>query len=195
MTCSAHWPPANAPIRWWWSAATRSAAVGPRHTGAAGTRALRRAAAWPRPSCTAPPRYPRKYGVPLKNAGPAYADMATLRGDSSDGLPGVAGIGDKSASLLISRFGSLDALTAAVGRSGRGSVPGHAGQTPGRRDLSEGRRPGHRVVCDADVDLSRPDILPSAPADPDRLRELATIYNAESPITRLITALSVPRSA
>ncbi|SLI17199.1 5'-3' exonuclease (including N-terminal domain of PolI) [Mycobacteroides abscessus subsp. abscessus] len=46
-----------------------------------------------------------KYGVPLENAGPAYADMATLRGDASDGLPGVPGIGDKSAATLISRFG------------------------------------------------------------------------------------------
>ena len=47
-----------------------------------------------------------KYAIP----GQAYADFAVLRGDPSDGLPGVTGIGDKTAALLISRFGSLDAL-------------------------------------------------------------------------------------
>ena len=40
-----------------------------------------------------------KYGIP----GRAYADFATLRGDPSDGLPGVAGVGDKTAAALITR--------------------------------------------------------------------------------------------
>ena len=39
--------------------------------------------------------------------GPAYADMAVLRGDPSDGLPGVPGIGEKTAAQLIHRYGSL----------------------------------------------------------------------------------------
>lgn len=42
-----------------------------------------------------------------------YLDMAALRGDPSDGLPGVRGIGDKTAVALISHFGSLTALRAA----------------------------------------------------------------------------------
>ena len=45
-----------------------------------------------------------KYGVPT---GPAYADMAVLRGDPSDGLPGVPGIGEKTAAQLLHRYGSL----------------------------------------------------------------------------------------
>ena len=45
-----------------------------------------------------------KYGVPN---GDAYADMSILRGDTSDGLPGVAGIGDKTAATLIERYGDL----------------------------------------------------------------------------------------
>ncbi|MER6176232.1 5'-3' exonuclease, partial [Streptosporangium sp. NPDC001681] len=46
-----------------------------------------------------------KYGIP----GRSYADFATLRGDPSDGLPGVPGVGDKTAAALITRFGSLEA--------------------------------------------------------------------------------------
>ena len=42
-----------------------------------------------------------KYGVDAHQ----YADLATLRGDASDGLPGVAGVGDKTAATLLNRFG------------------------------------------------------------------------------------------
>jgi len=45
-----------------------------------------------------------KYGIA---SGEQYADMATLRGDASDGLPGVAGIGEKTAAKLITAYGSL----------------------------------------------------------------------------------------
>ena len=61
-----------------------------------------------------------RYGV---DAG-QYAAFATLRGDSSDGLPGVAGVGDKTAAVLLNRFGDLDAIIAAAkdpdGDMGRG---------------------------------------------------------------------------
>ncbi|MEO8557296.1 MAG: 5'-3' exonuclease, partial [Actinomycetota bacterium] len=46
----------------------------------------------------------------LVGTGQAYADMATLRGDTSDGLPGVAGIGEKTAATLINRYGDLASL-------------------------------------------------------------------------------------
>ena len=55
-----------------------------------------------------------KYALPVENAGSAYADMSVLRGDPSDGLPGVAGIGEKTAAKLITEFGSLDAVLKAV---------------------------------------------------------------------------------
>ncbi len=50
-----------------------------------------------------------KYGIP----GRSYGDFALLRGDPSDGLPGVAGIGEKTAATLIARYGSLEGLQAA----------------------------------------------------------------------------------
>ncbi|MBF6225893.1 5'-3' exonuclease [Nocardia abscessus] len=131
-----------------------------------------------------------KYGVPLRNAGPAYADMATLRGDASDGLPGVAGIGEKSASTLISRFGSLDALVAAVEDPDADLAQSVRARLRAAGDYLKAAAPVVRVVCDAEVTMSRSDVLPTEPADAARLRALATAYNAESPVTRLITALA-----
>jgi 5'-3' exonuclease len=51
-----------------------------------------------------------KYGVFPEQ----YADYAALRGDASDGLPGVAGIGEKTAARLLAEFGDLDGLLAAA---------------------------------------------------------------------------------
>ena len=48
----------------------------------------------------------RRYGIP----GRRYGDFAVLRGDPSDGLPGVPGVGEKTAAQLIRRYGDLDAL-------------------------------------------------------------------------------------
>ncbi len=130
-----------------------------------------------------------KYGVPQDNAGPAYADMATLRGDASDGLPGVAGIGDKSAATLISRYGSLEALVAASADPDSDLARGVRTKLTAAEDYLKAAAPVVRVVRDAELTLSRPDAVPTTPADPDRLHTLAAAYNAESPIKRLITAL------
>jgi len=48
----------------------------------------------------------RRYSIP----GRSYADYAMLRGDPSDGLPGIAGVGDKKAAELVSRYGSVAAM-------------------------------------------------------------------------------------
>jgi 5'-3' exonuclease len=47
-----------------------------------------------------------KYGVPAKR----YAEFATLRGDPSDELPGVPGVGEKTARQLIAAYPSIEAL-------------------------------------------------------------------------------------
>ncbi|HEY8702640.1 MAG TPA: 5'-3' exonuclease [Arthrobacter sp.] len=60
-----------------------------------------------------------KYGVlPWQ-----YADYATLRGDASDGLPGVAGIGEKTAASLLGEYRTLDGLLAAARDAGTGLSP------------------------------------------------------------------------
>ena len=51
----------------------------------------------------------RRYGIP----GRGYLDFALLRGDPSDGLPGVDGIGEKNETKLIAEHGKLDRLAAA----------------------------------------------------------------------------------
>jgi 5'-3' exonuclease len=51
-----------------------------------------------------------KYGIDASD----YVDFAVMRGDPSDGLPGVAGIGDKTAAVLLDEFGDLDAILAAA---------------------------------------------------------------------------------
>ena len=51
-----------------------------------------------------------RHGVPAQR----YADFATLRGDASDGMPGVPGIGEKTAAALVSRWASLPDLLAAA---------------------------------------------------------------------------------
>lgn len=52
----------------------------------------------------------QKYGIPAQR----YVDFAVLRGDPSDGLPGVKGIGEKSAAQLVERYGDLDSMVAAA---------------------------------------------------------------------------------
>ena len=51
-----------------------------------------------------------KHAIP----GTMYAELAVLRGDPSDGLPGVKGIGDKTAAALVSRFGTVEQVLAAL---------------------------------------------------------------------------------
>ena len=53
-----------------------------------------------------------RYGVPPS----AYVDYATLRGDASDGLPGVAGIGEKTAASLLTSYGDLHGILEASSR-------------------------------------------------------------------------------
>jgi len=126
-----------------------------------------------------------KYGVP----GRAYADYATLRGDPSDGLPGVPGVGEKTAATLITRFGSLRALLAAL----------DAGQS---EDLTAGNRARLLAARDylrvapavvavaSDVPLPPSDLsLPAKPRDPEALALLAGRYGLESPLHRLLTVL------
>ena len=137
-----------------------------------------------------PAEVARKYGVPQRNAGPAYADMATLRGDSSDGLPGAAGIGEKTAATLISRFGSLPALRAAVDDPDAELAQGVRAKLRTAAAYLEAAAPVVQVVRDADVVLSRPDILHPRPADAEALQKLALAYNAQSPVERLIAALA-----
>jgi len=63
-----------------------------------------------------------KYGVPAEH----YADFAVLRGDPSDGLPGVPGVGEKTAAALVTRFGGVEEIVAAAETGSDGFPAGAA---------------------------------------------------------------------
>nr|WP_293767501.1 5'-3' exonuclease [Sporichthya sp.] len=127
----------------------------------------------------------RKYGIP----GRSYATFAGLRGDPSDGLPGVPGVGDKTAAALVSAHGDLPAILAAAEDPASGMSPAV------RRKLREATAylavapQVVQVVCDLpvpDFDCS----LPAVPKDPEALLALADRWGLESPLNRLLNALA-----
>ncbi|GII93924.1 5'-3' exonuclease [Sinosporangium siamense] len=126
-----------------------------------------------------------KYGIP----GRGYADFATLRGDPSDGLPGVPGVGDKTAAALITRFGSLPALLTALDAGETEGFPaGSRTKLAAARAYLEAAPAVVRVAHDAPV----PDIpltLPSAPREPEILVKLSERYGLDGPLGRLLSAL------
>ena len=126
-----------------------------------------------------------RYGVDASQ----YAAFATLRGDSSDGLPGVAGIGDKTAAVLLGRFGDLDAIVAAATDPDGDMGPGPRGKIKAATDYLE---VAPTVVAVArDIDLGSPDLtLPSSPADPEMLEAIAEQWGLTSPVQRLRETLA-----
>lgn len=131
-----------------------------------------------------------RYGLPASRAGAAYAEFALLRGDPSDGLPGVPGIGEKTAATLLAQHGSLAAILTAA-NDPKSSVPkGVRARLQAAADYIEAAGPVVRVATDAPVTLSTPsDAVPSAAVDPARTAELANRLGVGSSIGRLAKAL------
>ena len=126
-----------------------------------------------------------KYGVD----GSGYADLALLRGDPSDGLPGVSGIGEKTAAKLLAEFGDLAGIMAAVDDP-------KSRLTPSQRKRLDESRPylavAPKVVRVAD-DVPLPDVttaLPHAPRSQTALDELAARWGLGGSLQRLLTTLS-----
>ncbi|WP_374610621.1 5'-3' exonuclease H3TH domain-containing protein [Gordonia sp. (in: high G+C Gram-positive bacteria)] len=135
-----------------------------------------------------------KYGVPVERAGIGYAEMSMLRGDPSDGLPGVAGIGEKTAAKLITEYGSLDALEAAA------ADPSSSVPTRSRKALLasveylQAARTVVSVRTNAETIDSGSDILPAEPADPAALAELVEELGIGASVGRLAKALGWPQA-
>jgi 5'-3' exonuclease len=115
----------------------------------------------------------RRYGIPAT----AYSDFAILRGDPSDGLPGVAGVGPKTAADLVRRYGSIQGmLDAGIFRDPDADYLKKAMKAvPPVTDLKlkvpKGRRDRY-------------------PAEPEVVEEIARRYGVKSSLDRLVTALT-----
>jgi 5'-3' exonuclease len=132
-----------------------------------------------------------KYGIP----GRAYADFAVLRGDPSDGLPGVAGIGDKTAAALVSRFGSLTSMLSALESDSDAGFPAGT-RTKLRAALSYLESARVVVATRTDVPVGElDDVLPREIRDEQGLLDLIQRYGLGSPAARLLTALNINPSA
>lgn len=121
-----------------------------------------------------------RYGIP----GRAYLDFAVLRGDPSDGLPGVRGIGEKLASSLVARYGSLDGVLEAATSSSPGVAIGKV-----RRDIDYVKRAAQVATIPTDlplpdVDLVRPRSEPHA-----SVYEVAKQAGLEGALRRLVEAM------
>lgn len=136
-----------------------------------------------------PTEVSERYGVPLHRAGPAYAELALLRGDASDGLPGVKGIGEKTASTLMLRYESVDALRAAAEDPSSDMAKGIRAKIVGAADYLDAALPVVRVVTDAQVTLSGPDIISAEPADANALAVLAEELGIRNAVDRLLSAM------
>jgi 5'-3' exonuclease len=130
------------------------------------------------------------YGVPVDRAGTAYAELALLRGDPSDGLPGVPGVGEKTAATLLAQHGSLEQILAAAHDPKSKMSKAYRTKLLAATDYIEAARPVVQVAKDAPVTLSTAsDKLPLAAEHPRKVAELAEAYGVTSSIGRLQKAL------
>ena len=126
-----------------------------------------------------------RYHIP----GRAYADFAVLRGDPSDGLPGVPGVGEKTAAALVRTFGTVEAILAAIDAGHGGFPTSSRPKVAAARDYLSVAPAVTRVATDAPVPVVNGS-LPLTPAAPARLAELDDRWDLGSSLRRALTALT-----
>ncbi|MFE7627365.1 5'-3' exonuclease H3TH domain-containing protein [Streptomyces sp. NPDC057509] len=125
-----------------------------------------------------------RYGVD----GPGYVDLALLRGDPSDGLPGVPGIGEKTAAKLLDAFGDLAGIMAAVDDPASGLTPSQRKRLDGARAYVAVAPKVVRVAGDVPLPDFDP-ALPAGPRDPAALDVLAARWGLGGALQRLLAVL------
>lgn len=129
-----------------------------------------------------------KYGI----TGAGYADFATLRGDASDGLPGVAGVGEKTAARLIADYGDLEGVLAAA--SAKKLAPGLTAKLTAGIDYLAAAQEVVQVRRDLDLGVTLDDlVLPTEPAQPEVFAELTELLNLGGAADRILKALALNR--
>lgn len=125
-----------------------------------------------------------KYAIP----GDRYDLFAMFRGDPSDGLPGVKGIGEKGAAVIANNFATVEDALAAAHEAHAALPPALAKKIIAGADYLSIAPKLVRVARDAPlpkVDLA----LPKAPADLSKLYQMKDQYGLGASIDRLIAAL------
>jgi DNA polymerase-1 len=128
-----------------------------------------------------------RYGIPPE----LIPDFYGLKGDTSDNIPGIPGIGDKTASELLQRFGSLEDVLAHIdevkGAKRKQNLVEHAEDARVSKRLATVQR-------DVAVDF---DVAAEAVREPDRsrVREVFREYELRDPLRRLEEALGDPEAA
>jgi len=130
----------------------------------------------------------QKYAIP----GRTYADFATLRGDSSDGLPGVRGIGDKTAASLLTEYGSLERVISAAHDDSSTMKQSVRQKILAGLDYLAVAPKVVAVALDVPVPQDLDDRLPTAPADAQDLAFLRERWGIASSVDRVTQALSFP---
>ena len=126
----------------------------------------------------------KKYEIP----GERYALFAMIRGDSSDGLPGIRGIGEKGAASIANQFESLEEVMA-------GAVSGDERLTPNlcKKLLASADYAAiapKLVSCATDIALPEMSIdLPTKPKSMEKINLLKEEYGLGTSIDRIVSAL------
>ncbi|MDZ8202611.1 5'-3' exonuclease [Microbacterium sp. SSW1-59] len=117
-----------------------------------------------------------------------YADYATLRGDSSDGLPGVAGVGEKTAATLLRAHGDIAGITAAA-QAGEGMTPAQRKKVLAAADYLAVAPTVVEVVRTLDLPEVDARVLPLAEDLAARTAAVADRWALGTSMTRAVEAL------
>jgi 5'-3' exonuclease len=128
-----------------------------------------------------------RYQIPAS----AYVDYATLRGDASDGLPGVAGVGEKTAASLLNTYGNLDAVLAEASRPGSRISSSIRSKLGAAIDYLAVAPTVVSVVRDLDLEVEWDHLLlPHTPAHPEKFLELTDRLGLSGSSRRVLASLS-----
>ena len=118
-----------------------------------------------------------------------YADFAAMRGDASDGLPGVAGVGEKTAAGLLREFGNLDGIIAAAADSATPLSPAVRAKLLAASDYLAVAPTVVEVVRTLDLPEVDARIRPLSAAQVDSAHAFSERWGLDSALGRILAAL------